>query len=227
MDLLRPGLTIHLVVELDTIREKIDVRSSTIYDILGKEFIIAQPDYRLSPARIKNNLTVSYLAREKGIFVRYGFRAEIVKFLSDYQLSSSLNAPAIVVVPKSAPKSYNLRFNYRIEPPSSFPITLSFYGHAVSIINISLRGALITIPRDMESAFEAGNIEKMTLTIDDQSYDIEVIIKRQSLPDDLRGGKKLKYIAVQFFTRNVEMEFELWRKIIDVQRELLAKGLEP
>jgi hypothetical protein len=227
MDLLRPGLTIHLVVEIDTIREKIDVRSSTIYDILGKECIIAQPDFRLSPARVKNNLTLSYLAREKGVFVRYGFRAEIVKFLSEYQLSSSLTVPAVVVVPKSTPSPYNLRFNYRIEPPSSFPINLSFYGHPVAIINISLRGALITIPRDIESAFEAGNIEKMTLTIEDQSYDIEVIIKRVTLPDDLRGGKKLKFIALQFFSRNVEMEFDLWRKIIDVQRELLAKGLEP
>jgi hypothetical protein len=227
MDFPKPGLTIHLVVEIDTIREKIDVRSSTIYDILGKEFVIAQPDYRLSPARIKNKVTISYLEREKGIFVRYGFLAEIVKFITEYQLSSSLTAPAIVVVPKSTPKPYNLRFNYRIEPPSSFPINLSFYGHPVTIINISLRGALITIPRDIESAFEVGNIEKMTMTIDDQSYDIEVIIKRLTLPDDFRGGKKLKYIAVQFFTRNVEMEFDLWRKIIDVQRELLAKGLEP
>jgi hypothetical protein len=227
MDLPKPGLTIHLVVEIDTIREKIDVRSSTIYDIAGKELVIAQPDYRLSPARIKNNVTVSYLGREKGIFVRYGFRAEIVKFLTDYQLSSSLTVPAIIIVPKSAAKPFNLRFNYRIEPPSSFPIGLSFYDHPLTIINISLRGALITTPRDIETTFEMGSIEKMTLTIDDQIYAIEVIIKRVSLPDDFRGGKKLKYIAVQFFTRNVEMEFLLWRKIIDVQRELLAKGLEP
>lgn len=227
MDLLRPGLTIALVVEIDMIREKIDVRSSTIYDILGKEFIIAQPDSPLSPSRIKNMVTLSYLVREKGAYVRYGFRSEMVRFIPDYLLSSSQTVPAIVVVPKTVPDPFNLRFNYRIEPPSTFPLGISFYGHLAPIINISLGGALITTARDIESAFEVGRIEKMTLIADEENYDIEVLIKRITLPDDFRGGKKLNFVALQFFSRPPELDSVLWRNLIDVQRELLARGLEP
>jgi hypothetical protein len=227
MDILRPGLTIALVVEIDMIREKIDVRSSTIYDIAGKEFIIAQPESRLTASRIKSTATLTYLVREKGAYVRYGFSSEIVRFIPDYKLSSSQFVPAIVVVPKSRAKPFNLRFNYRIEPPSSFPLNLSFSGYSSPIINISLGGVLVTTPRETESTFEVGRIEKMTLFTGDENYDIEVIIKRKTLPDDYRGGQKLNFMALQFFNRPKELDSVMWRNLIDLQRELLAKGLEP
>jgi hypothetical protein len=227
--LLKPGLSISLVIDTNIIREIHDIRTSTLHDIIGKKLIIAQPDPALSAIRLNKALTISFLNVEGGKPVRYGFRARIVEFVKEYQLSSSQKASAIVFQQQTIPEHYNLRMFYRIQPPSNSGFQISIYDQPMGIINISIGGALISATRsqNIEFNFETGQTIKVTLTLDNHQYNLKAQIKRISYPENQRRSNYLVFIAIQFENRTLELDRILGGKILDVQRELHSKGLEP
>jgi hypothetical protein len=227
--LLEPGLSISLVVDTNVIREINDIRTSTLHDIIGKKLIIAQPDPALSAIRLNKTITISFLKVEGGKPVRYGFRARIVEFIKEYQLSSSQKAPAIVFQQQTIPEHYNLRMFYRIQPPSNSGFQISIYDQPMVIINISIGGALISATRSqyLEFKFEIDQTIKVTLTLDEQHFNLKAQIKRISYPDNQRWSRDLVFLALQFEDRTLELDRIFGGKILDVQRELHSKGLEP
>jgi hypothetical protein len=229
MALLKPGLTLSLVVNTDNIRWVNDIRTSTIHDISGKEIIIAQTDPCLLTSQLNKSIVVSFLTHEKGDPTRYGFRARIAEFLNDYRLSSSQTVPAVVLEQNTIPRLYNLRMFYRLQPPSRAGLYLSIFEQPVSVIDISLGGALVGVTADQDRffRFEPGNIIKMTLTIDGETYELEARIQRISSQENPRRDKKLVIIACQFSDRPSNFDQVLGRKILDIQRELRSKGFEP
>jgi hypothetical protein len=222
-------MSICIVVKTDPIREIHDIRSSILHDINGKKLIIAQPEPSLSAIRLNKTITISFLNVEEEKPVRYGFQAKIVEFVREYQLSSSLTAPAIVVQQITIPEHYNLRMFYRIQPPSNYGLQISVYDQPMGIINISIGGALISATRSQhrEFNFEIGKTIKVTLTIDEQHFTLKAQIKRISYPDNKKWSRELFFIALQFENRTLELDRILGRKLLDVQRELRSKGLEP
>jgi hypothetical protein len=227
--LLKPGLSLSLVVKTDLIREINDIRTSTLHDMNGKNLIVAQPDPELSAIRENHSLIVSFLNLERGRMIRYGFKARIVEFLKEYQLSSSQKAPAIILQQHSLPKPYDLRMFYRIHPPSNCGLEISVYSQPLGIINISIGGTLISATRsqDREFLFEAGRSIKVTLTIEENQFPLEAQIKRISYPENPKKGHELVFIALQFINRDQELDRVLSLKIFEIQRELRSKGLEP
>ncbi len=229
MALLKPGLTLSLVVNTDNIRWVNDIRTSTIHDISGKEIIIAQTDPCLLTSQLNKSIVVSFLTYEKGIPIRYGLRAKIAEFLNGYQLSSSQTVPAVILLQNTIPRLYNLRMFYRIHPSSNAGLHLSIYGQPVTIFDISLGGVLVGVTADQDRSFgfETGNIIKITLTIDGQPHVLEVRIQRISSQKNPGRSKKMVIIACQFSDRPSTFDQVLVRKILDIQRELRSKGLEP
>jgi hypothetical protein len=227
--LLNPGMSLSLVVKADLLRETHDIRTSTLHDIDGKKLIIAQPEPALSALRLNKTITVSFLNVEGSKPVRYGFQARIVEFVKEYQLSSSQTAPAIVVQQQTIPEHYNLRMFYRIQPPSNYGFQLSVYDQPMNIINISIGGALISATRSqhLELNFETTKTIKVTLTLDDQHFNLKAQIKRISYPDDPKRSRDLVFIALQFENRTLEFDRILGGKLLEIQRELRSKGLEP
>jgi hypothetical protein len=228
-NLLKPGLAISLVVHSDIKREIYDIRTSTLHDIDGRKLIIAQPDPALLTTRLNKSIIISFLTEEKTNPVRYGFQAKIVDFIKEYQLSSSQTAPAIVIQQKTIPEHYNLRMYFRIQPPSNSGFQLSVYDQPMGIINISIGGALISITNGqlVEFNFEIGKMIKAVLTIDEQPFILKAQIKRISYPDNQKWSRELVFVALQFEDRTQELDQILGGKIIDIQRELRSKGLEP
>ncbi len=141
MALLKPGISLSLVVNTNIIREINDIRPSTLHDISGGKLILAQTDPPLLTTHLNKNIIISFLTEEKENPVRYGFHARIVEFIKEYQLSSSQTAPAIVVLQKTLPERYNLRMFYRIHPPSNFGLQISINDQPMGIIDISIGGA--------------------------------------------------------------------------------------
>jgi hypothetical protein len=229
MTYLKPGLPINLIVNTNFIREINDIRTSIIHDIIGKKLIIAQTDPALSTSLQDQTITISFLASEKENSPRYGFQATIVDFIKEYQLPSSQTVPAIVVMQKSVPEYYNLRTFYRIQPPGDFGLLMSIFGQPVSIMEISIGGAIAgASPNfDLEYIFETGKTLKITLTIDDEDFHLEAQIKRISYPEDQKWGRDLKFVAMEFYGRTPELDRALGEKIINIQREIRSQGLEP
>jgi hypothetical protein len=226
MTYLKPGLPISLIVNTNFIREINDIRTSIIHDIIGKKLIIAQTDPALSTSRQEETITISFLTSEKRNPARYGFQAKIVDFIKEYQLSSSQTVPAIVVIQKTTPEYYNLRMFYRIQPPGDFGLLMSIFGQPVSIIDISIGGAIAgVLPNpDLNFSFETGKTVKVALTIDDENFDLEADIKRISYPEDRKWRRDLKFVAMEFCSRTPELNRVLGEKILSIQRELRSKG---
>ena len=226
---LKPGLPISLIVNTNLIREINDIRTSIIYNIMGKKFIIAQTDPAISTVQQNDTITVSFLTDEKDNPARYGFQVKIVDFIKEYQLPSSQTVPAIEVLQKTALEYYNLRMFYRIQPPSDFGLLMSIFEQPVNIIDISLGGAIVGASSGPDPGFnlETGNILKITLTIDEQDYGLEALIKRIFFPEDKKWSRDLRFVALEFCSRPPELDRAIGEKILSIQRELRSKGLEP
>jgi hypothetical protein len=229
MALIKPGMSLSLVVNTNIIREINDIRLSTLHDISGGKLILAQTDPLLSTAYLNRNIIISFLDQEKENPVRYGFHATIIELIKEYRLSSSQTAPAIVVLQKTVPERYNLRLFYRIHPPSDFGLQISLYDQLMGIIDISIGGAIIsaTLSQNRQFKFVTGKTIKITLTIDEQHFILEALIKRVSFPDIQKWSRDLVFIALQFTDRTLELDRALGGKILAIQRELRSKGLEP
>jgi hypothetical protein len=229
MALLKPGLSISLVVNSNMIREINDIRTSTLHDIIGGKFILAQTDPLLLTTHINKSIIISFLTEEKENPVRLGFQAKIIDFIKEYRLSSSQTAPAIVVLQKTVPERYNLRMFYRIQPPSNCGLQISFSGQQMGIIDISIGGAIVStmIRQEHEFNFEPGKTIKVTLTVDERNFNLAALIKRKSFPDKHKWSRNLVFIALQFCDRTLELDRVLGGKILDIQREFRSKGLDP
>jgi hypothetical protein len=229
MALLKPGMSLSLVVNTNIIRGINDIRSSTLHDISGGKLILAQTDPLLSTAYLNKNIIISFLEEEKKNPVRYGFHANIIEFVKEYRLSSSQTAPAIVVLQKTVPERYNLRLFYRIHPSSDFGLQISIDDQPMGIIDISIGGAIIsaTLRQNRQFKFVTGKTIKVTLTLDEQHFDLEALIKRISFPDFQKWNRELVFIALQFCDRTLELDRALGGKILYIQRELRSKGMEP
>lgn len=229
MALLKPGLSISLVVNSNMIREINDIRASTLHDIIGGKFILAQTDPLLLTTQINKSIIISFLTEEKENPVRLGFQAKIIAFIKEYRLSSSQTAPAIVVLQKTVPERYNLRMFYRIQPPSNCGLQISFLGQQMGIIDVSIGGAIVStmIRPEHEFSFEPGKTIKVTLTVDDRNFNLAALVKRKSFPDKQKWSRNLVFIALQFCDRTLELDRILGGKILDIQREFRSKGLDP
>jgi len=220
-DLIRPGLTIKVVIDIDNLREMTDVRSSTIYNISGKQIIIAQTDPPILKSRLNQPVIITYLTREGGEPVRYGFHANITDFIKDYELMSSQKVNAVKVVQKNLPTVHNLRLFYRLEPPSNSGIEMYIYSNQANILDISLGGAKISHNR--ANRFDIGKPIKAIIVIDGREFQVDAMVLRTWAPEDPRMISSLEFIALEFLSPGAEFKNILGRKIVDIQRELRYK----
>ncbi len=229
MALMKPGISLNLVVNTNIIREINDIRATTLHDISGGKLILAQTDPPLSTTHLNKSIIISFLTEEKENPVRYGFHAKVVEFIKEYRLSSSQTAPAVVVLQKTLPERYNLRMFYRIHPPSNFGLQISIDGQPMGIVDISIGGATIsaTLSQNREFKFVTGKTIRVTLALDEQHFNVETQIKRISFPDIQKWSRELVFISLQFCDRNLELDRVLGGKLLDIQRKLRSKGLDP
>ncbi len=68
-----------------------------------------------------------------------------------------------------------------------------------------------------------GKTIKITLVLDERSFNLDAQIKRISFPDSQKWNRELVFLALQFFNRDLELDRILGRKILDIQRELLPR----
>jgi hypothetical protein len=220
---IRPGQSIRIVLNIDHIKEMTDVRSTTIFDIVQNKLIIAQTYPPILKSKIGNAVIVTYLANGKSGIIRYGFDANILKLLSDYRLSAGNITRAAVLLRKSEPVEYNLRFFFRVEPPSSSGLALSVYRKPVNILDISIGGAKISHDRSVK--FEAGKIMTVSLSIDGENFEVNATVIRTWAPEEARLVKSLEFVALGFLYTNMHLKSLLGRKLFEIQRELRSRDL--
>jgi hypothetical protein len=220
---IRPGLPVKIVVDIDHIRETNDVRNSIVFDVIEKKLITAQTTPSLLKSMINKTVVISYLARENKEIVRYGFDATIVDIVNDYELSADNRTQAVILLKKTNPVQYNLRFFFRAEPPSNSGLSMSIYGKSINILDISIGGAKISHNKELK--LEPGRVIDIKLTIDGTVFDINAHIIRIWAHQEEKMVKSLEFVALEFINTNIQFKNTLGKKIINIQRELRSKEI--
>ncbi|OPY03120.1 MAG: PilZ domain protein [Syntrophorhabdus sp. PtaB.Bin047] len=218
---IRPGLNINIIVNINHMRETVDVGNSIIHEMAGDRMIVAQTDPPISRTHLGKELFVTFLDRSDGQPRRFGFPAIVVEFIKEFELSSLLKVQALVLKKAGAFEEYNLRMFYRLEPPTDCGIRISVDGKGVNLIDISIGGAKFS--HEKVFPFEIGAPVKLSLYVDDVPYTVEAKVLRVWQPDNERIRKTVALASVQFTDMEAHLKNVLARKIRDIEREMRYK----
>jgi hypothetical protein len=210
----KPGQTVKIVIREDMLRERIEVRNSITYDVQDKTVILAQTDPPVLPSYMGRRVVITYLRKEKGSLVRYGFFAHITEMIKDYRLNSGQTQAVILVSQDSKVEPYNLRMHFRVEPPTDSGLGLRMGSEDVHLLDVSVGGAKFSHMKTRSS--RVGQMLKITLIIDDTETELSARILR--IWDE--SDRNLEFLSVQFPYIEQKIADSLARKIVDVERRL-------
>ncbi len=141
-----------LIVGEDRKDFTVDVRPFVVYELSGasSRFIGSQTDPPILKSMCGSVMEASFLREEwDGRITRYAFKVEPLRIL-DYRLSGGSYVRAVEFYYFNSLYRREVRFFYRVEPPSEFSVVLEIEGYdpPVSVINISGGGIAISFKRD-------------------------------------------------------------------------------
>ncbi|MBN2255606.1 MAG: hypothetical protein JW736_07855 [Deltaproteobacteria bacterium] len=220
---LRPGAKADVVIAVDYIKEKIDVRRSLIYDVIDDNIILSQTSPPVSSHYVGTRVVVTYLVRKDNEYIRYGYEGTVAEIIRNYRLTSSEKVSAFVVRIKGYPARFNVRMHFRVRPGSASGLTLTISGEKMAIIDISIGGAKVTHRMNM-------NIETKTrvrgiLCIDSDEYTVEALVLRKWRQEQSKRRQGIEYLAIRFMYLSSAVENHLAKKIREIERENRSKEL--
>lgn len=221
---IKPGQAVEFMYYADYAKDNIRIMRSMIYDELDRKLILSQAQPTVLASNLKREIVVTYLTREQGQTVRFGFSAVIVDFMNHYELASKDRVPAIVLERTGAPVRFNLRLHYRLKLPSGSGLTLSMGNQHLNLIDISIGGAKFSCTNEV-SLVPRSRI-KLTVGFDRQKRDLEAEMLRVWSPENQRIHKELQFATVKFLHSDNEVEHLLGKEIFRIERQLLAECKE-
>jgi hypothetical protein len=219
----KPGLSVRIVTELDIAKERISVKSSIVHDVKGESLILAQPDPPILKSMLGKDIFVTYLVKKGDEVARNGFPARIDEFI-DYGLFSGRKAKAIVATVTGETRPYNIRMFYRVTPTGRSGLSMKVYNTPVNLLDISLGGARIS--HDKSLKLEARTVIEVNMEANGKPYTLKARILRTWDGTDEGFGSHLRFASMEFVDMDKTTEHVLSQKIFDIERELLARGLE-
>lgn len=216
-----PGSSVDLILQLDLLKDKIDVRRAIIYDVEGDEYILSQTTPLVRPSDMGKIASVTRLIPKGGQRLRWGFTATLIDIIRNYRLGSSLEVLALCVRKTSRLETHNLRMHYRVRPSANWSARIEVDLMPVNLIDISLGGVLFS--HGSGKIFEPGRLIQVTYTGPDRKqHVIRSVVKRAWAAEEARHTG-LEFVAVQFIQMDKELERELGREIMELQRASLYK----
>jgi len=219
---LKPGLSVRIVTELDATKERIRVKSSTIYDVEGQTAILAQTDPPVLRSMLSRNIVVTYLFRKNEVMVRHGFPARILEFM-DYSLSSGRTVKALKVEKTGEAGPYSIRMSYRVAPTTHSKLSVTICGTPVNVIDISLGGARFSYDKSLR--LQEDEVLGVRVEMDGSAYELQGRLLRtwngmsEGLSHDLR------FASMEFVKMDKSIERALSQKLQDIERESLRREM--
>jgi len=226
---MRVGSRLDIVLETDLDKDQVVTRKALVYNVQEQErrFTISQTAPPLFRRHLGERVNASYIIADGGKDrrrpVRMGFLATVREYVEKYPLSSSNLVPAFVLQQEGQPAEINLRMHYRVRPTAGSDLVLLANGEKVNLIDISIGGAQFS-HRRKESPLEYGSIA-LTLSSGGRNFKIEGQIVRISNPAQTAGrAPDLEFVMVKFLRLDREVESFLGKKILMIERQLMAAG---
>lgn len=152
---LRPGVKLDFIFDIDLINDFTDVRSATVLAMSGQSIIISQTCPPIVKAMAGRVLEATFVCRNpaNGNLVRLGWHCQIQKVISGHRLRPEDAQPTeVIAVSRPTPGSLvetNSRMDYRLNISGDKNISIQTHPSLgrVHLMDFSAGGALIGIPR--------------------------------------------------------------------------------
>lgn len=216
----RPGIGVEFFYHSDYEKENAHAMRSIVYDLAGKKIVLAQSSPSVLRSSVNRTIILTYVVKKDGQASRVGFPARIVNLIDNYRLSSGQLVPAIVVEQEGEPRSFNLRFSFRIRVSSAGVMAFRIGGERVNLIDISLGGARISV-RSTMGLRPTGRV-RVSIAFDDGTFDAEAEILRVWRPAPEKNRQNLDIAALKFINPSSALERALGGAILTLERQRLA-----
>ncbi|ROQ92034.1 PilZ domain-containing protein [Desulfosoma caldarium] len=221
---LRPGAAVDIVLRVDFYREVMDVRRAMIYDVEGTTLVVSRPTPDVKPDHVGRRCTVTFVVRENEFKNRYGVPAKIVELKDNYTIRKGASVQAMILKVLGSVEPFNLRMAYRVRPPITSGIALEVNGERVSILDISTGGARFL--SSVRPPLQYRQRVEIVLHLDDTSHAFHAFVVRTREPESRGSVRAAQEVAVQFSGMDKRVREYLAKRILQIDRELRAKGLE-
>ncbi|MDR1545260.1 MAG: PilZ domain-containing protein [Deltaproteobacteria bacterium] len=149
--LLRPNSRVDLILDIDLINDRIDVRNGAVYEVTPQNVVISQTDPLMTRSMVGRELQVTFVGREpvSGEIMRWGWTGKVVN-IGDYKFGPAETVQAVYLsVPTTGELSEtNARMDYRLTLVSNDHISIQThpsFGRVV-LFDFSAGGVLIGVP---------------------------------------------------------------------------------
>ena len=224
MKTLRPGTAVDIVLRVDFYREVMDVRRAMVYDTDGATLVVSRPSPDLKPEHIGRRCTVTFVVRENEFKNRYGVPAEIVDLKENYAIRKGTTVQALILRALGGVEPFNLRMAYRVRPPITSGIALEIDGQGVGILDISTGGARFL--SSVRPPLQFRQRVEVVLRVGEVAHAFHAFVVRTQDPGPQSPVRGAQEVAVQFSGMEKRFRELLAKKILQIDRELRAKGLE-
>ncbi len=223
---LRPGMSVDIIISLDMLREKADVRGSIIYDMEeGGRIILSQTTPAMTGSQLGKEMDITFLRRGPDGPTRLGTAAKLAQIIPAYRLNPTNTVPAVLMLarPRQGLKKYNLRMFHRVSPDSRSGIRCRLGSRQSPIINISIGGICVTHPAD--NSLRTGKVVSARIEIDGTEFAVDARIVRTWSTPELRKNK-LEYVSAEFLNTDRTLNSALSGKVLEIERERLSRRME-
>lgn len=125
---LKIGTRVDIVFENEMNKKNAHYLKALVYDYDNDNIIISQTSPALNRYFLNRRIRVTFLVKVEKSYVRFGFKAQMIDFIADYEISSNKCVEALVLKPYETPEKMDFRMHFRIKPPSQSNINLFFSG---------------------------------------------------------------------------------------------------
>ncbi len=210
----KPGIAVDIILHQSS--ESARFLKAVIYDVMGKRLILSQTSPPLPHSRLKRRVDISFLTGKGNSSQRLGFSALISGFDDDYELSSGMRAPAVIVEMNHDPEETSLRQGFRIRTPHRSGLALAIHGRDYLIFDISLTGVNFIQP-SLQPPFKPSAVLECRLNIDGTNYLVKARVIR------VVETAALRHVAAVFVGPGKDLQPALSRKILQLEREELSR----
>jgi hypothetical protein len=219
MSVLKPGVSVILTSE-GYRGGSLFCKGST-YEVDDDRIIVSQTFPPLNKSRLNEQLSLTFLGRRKDRIERFGFVVEFLEIRTDYPIASDEKVVALVFERRTDLADFDMRMNYRMQLSADSGIEILFEEQKTHPLDLSLGGAQFSYSRSRP--VKLNDLIQLILNIDTKPFIVKARVRRSSSAQENASDKPLHFAAVEFLPDR-RLENELNRKLMMIQRRILAQG---
>ena len=220
---LKAGTSVDIVFENEIMKSNAHYLKAVVYDYEKDLITISQTSPALNKTFLDRRILVTFLVNIDRRALRFGFSARLIEHITNYQISSGNNVEAIIIKKNAEPEAVDFRLYFRVRVPSESDLSIFFKEEKVNLMDISIGGAKFTYPKSY--IFRSADLVTCKLIIGTTMFNVNAKVRSVRTPIEVAANRNLQYVAIEFNHDNKQMEAQLSRAILDIERDLMCRGM--